>query len=98
MKLYHATPVKNLASIQAEGLQAGKSLTSCREIWLHTYSRIEWAALHTAVRHHAAIEEIVILEVCVSRATLQRRRRGIYSRKKNILNTTFFASAEDLTK
>ena len=51
MKLYHATPKRNLDRIQATGLDPNRSTGKEAVVWLHTQSRREWAILHVLQRH-----------------------------------------------
>ena len=51
MILYHATPRKHLATIEAEGLDPMKSTGKRKEVYLHTASKRAWAVLHTQRRH-----------------------------------------------
>lgn len=77
MTLYHATPRKFLQSIQAEGLQPRKAKGRIKGVWLHTASKRSWAVLHTMKRHRT--NDVVVLEVKVSRNHLTRRWRGLWS-------------------
>ena len=76
MILYHATPKSNLKSIEANGLQPRRSKGKIKGVWLHTASRRHWAILHTQQRHKS--QEIVLLEVNVSRSRITRKQRGIW--------------------
>ncbi|MXV82379.1 hypothetical protein F4Z98_03315 [Candidatus Poribacteria bacterium] len=86
MILYHATLKRNLDSILQTGLNPKYSKGSEQVIYLHTKSRIHWAILHTATRHSASIEDILIIEVEVPRGKLRRRRRGLWTTDQPITN------------
>jgi hypothetical protein len=73
----HATPSKNLPSIFRHGLLTSKSQGKQKAIWLHTAALSGWAVVHTARRHHVAIEGVAILEVRIPRAALRRSRPGL---------------------
>ena len=76
MILYHATPKSNLSSIEANGLQPHRSTGKIKGVWLHTPSKTHWAILHTMKRHRT--DEVVILQVNVSRSRITRKQRGIW--------------------
>jgi hypothetical protein len=76
MRLFHATPKRNLASINKRGLLTAKSKGKLPAVWLHSSSKREWATLHTMKRHGA--KEVAILGVSVSRQTLRRAGRGLW--------------------
>ena len=94
MRLYHATPQSNIASIQANGLDPNRATGKEPHIWLHTVSRRSWAILHTSKRHKCDISQVVIIEVEIPRSKIRRRRRGIWttaepiSEFQSITNTT----------
>ena len=77
MILYHATPRKHLATIEAEGLDPMKSAGKRKEVYLHTASKRAWAVLHTQRRHKT--QDVVVIEVKVSHRHLTRRWRGLWS-------------------
>ena len=77
MTLYHATPRKHLASIEAEGLDPQKSAGKRKEVYLHTASKRAWAVLHTQRRHKT--HDIVLIEVNIPRSKLTRRWSGLWS-------------------
>jgi hypothetical protein len=74
----HATPTRNLPSIQRDGLLTGKSQGRLPVVWLHAASKTAWATLHTVKRHGGRIEDVVILETAVPRHWLRRNRRGLW--------------------
>ena len=92
MKLYHATPIKNLESIKATGLDPNRSRCKRKEVWLHTKSRRDWAILHVAARHKCEVDDVVIIEVNVPRSKLRRRWRALWTTPEAI---TEFASITD---
>src|SRR4051812_16520367 len=75
--LRHATPVRNLASINRRGLLCSKSQGRRKVVWLHTDSKSSWAVLHTVRRHGGRVQDVVILEADVPRGWLRRNRRGL---------------------
>lgn len=76
MKLFHATPRRNLASIKRRGLLTAKSKGKLPVVWLHSASKREWAMLHTMQRH--GTREVEIIGVSASRQTLRRAGRGLW--------------------
>lgn len=98
MKLFHATSVSNLESIQAEGLDPGRSKGKMRVVWLHTMSRREWAILHTQQRHNCSLDEIVLIEVDVPRSKLCRRWRGLWTCDQNISQFSRVTMAAELAQ
>src|SRR5206468_2513414 len=76
--LRHATPRKNLASIQRHGLLCSKSRGKRKVVWVHAASKTAWATLHVVKRHGGRVEDIVVLEVEVPRSWLRRSRRGLW--------------------
>ena len=88
MKLYHATPIKNLESINATGLDPNRAKGKEKLNWLHTASRRYWAICHTAKRHKCNVDEIIILQVDVPRSKLRRRYRGVWTTAAPITNFT----------
>ena len=88
MKLYHATPKRNLSSIRDNGLDPNQSVGKRKEIWLHTQSRREWEIQHTMKRHSVSFDAIAVIEVSVPRKYLTRRRRGIWTTKRIITTIT----------
>ena len=98
MKLYHATPKKNLASIQATGLDPNRSLGKETLVWLHTRSRTEWAILHTTQRQKCEVSEVSIIEVEVPRSRLRRRWRGLWTTPETLTEFGRIRNANDFTK
>jgi len=78
MKLRHATPFRNLPSIQRHGLLCSKSKARLQAVWLATEGKSSWAALHVAWRHGSRIEAVNTLEVDVPRSWLRRSRKGLW--------------------
>lgn len=66
MKLRHATPSRNLASINRRGLLTAKSQGRLPVVWLHTASRSPWAVLHTVRQHSCKV--VLVLEIDVPRS------------------------------
>ena len=54
MKLRHATPARNLASILQRGLLTRKRKGRLPVVWLHAPGKTSWAQLHTVKRHGGA--------------------------------------------
>src|SRR5262249_44444157 len=77
MLLRHATPLRNLPSIQRHGLLCSKSQGRVEAVWLATEGKSSWAALYVAWRHGARIEAVLTLEVDVPRSWLRRSRKGL---------------------
>ena len=84
MKLYHATPNRNLDSIHQSGLDPNHSTGKETVVWLHTRSRRDWAILHTATKHKCEISEVAIIEVSIPRSKLRRRWRGLWTTPQTI--------------
>ena len=76
MRLFHATPRRNLASILKRGLLTSKSKGKRPVVWLHTHSHRDWATLHTRKRHET--REVAILSVDVPHQTIRRAGRGLW--------------------
>ena len=76
MRLYHATPRRNLASIRRRGLLTAKSKGKLPVVWLHSRGRRVWASLHTIKRH--GTKNVAILGASVSRQHLRRAGRGLW--------------------
>ena len=98
MKLYHATPKSNLASIRANGLDPNRSRGAKSEVWLHTRSRREWAILHTTARHKCEVSDVVILEVNVPRTKLRRRWRGLWTTPETLTDFQSITNAAEFAK
>jgi hypothetical protein len=84
VRLRHATPRKNLKSIQQQGLLTSKSKGRLKVVWLHTSTRSSWAVLHTVKRHGGRVEDVVIIETTVPRSWLRRSRRGLWYSQKDV--------------
>lgn len=78
MLLRHATPRRNLGTIQQSGLLCSKSQGRLSVVWLHSPSKSSWATLHTVKRHGGRVEGVVIIEVEVPRSWLRRNRRKLW--------------------
>src|SRR4051812_6059624 len=74
----HATPKRNLPSIEALGLLTRKSKGKKPVVWLHASSKTAWAMLHTVKRHGGRIEDVVVLEASVPRKWLRKSKRGLW--------------------
>ena len=61
MKLRHATPSRNLASILQRGLLCRKSKGRLPVVWLHAPGKTSWALLHTVKRHGGRVEDVIVL-------------------------------------
>ena len=55
MLLRHATPLRNLPSIQRHGLLCSKSKGRLKAVWLATEGKSSWAALHIVKRHGGSL-------------------------------------------
>ena len=98
MRLYHATPKKNLDSIRTEGLDPNHSTGKESVVWLHTASRREWAILHTITRHKCDISEVAIIEVNVPRSKLRRRWRGLWTTPQLLTEFGRIRNASEFTE
>ena len=98
MKLYHATPRRNLDSIKAIGLDPNRSQGKEKAVWLHTASRREWAILHTASRQNCDVSEVVIIAVDVPRSRLRRRWRGLWTTPEALTEFSGITDAREFTK
>jgi hypothetical protein len=58
MKLRHATPSRNLASIRKRGLLTSKSQGKLPVVWLHAPGKTSWALLHVVKRHGERVEDV----------------------------------------
>ncbi len=98
-KVYHATTKANLPSIQAEGLRVALADPTARlkGCWVCTASNRGWAILHTQRKHHASLEEVVVLELTVQRATLTRYKKGLYFSRQDIPATRITGITEATT-
>ena len=96
MRLYHATPRRNLESIKATGIDPSYSLGKIEAVWLHTESRRHWAILHTQKRHKT--DDIVVIEVEVKREDLTRRYPGLWSTPMVVTDFKSFTHADELSE
>jgi hypothetical protein len=78
MRLRHATPVRNLSSIQARGLLTEMSRGVLPAVWFHSAFATVWAVPHTSRRHGVPVTGVALLEVEVPRSWLRRGRRGLW--------------------
>ncbi len=92
MLLRHATPKRNLPSIQQSGLLTRKSKGKLAVVWLHSPAKSAWAAVHTVRRHGGRIEAVVVLELNVPRRWLRRNRRGLWYCPQDISPDRFRAT------
>ncbi len=76
MKLRHATPARNLASINRRGLLRAKSQGCLPVVWLHAASRSPWAVLLTMRRHSCKV--VIVFEIDVPRSWLTRSKAGLW--------------------
>ena len=98
MRLYHATPIRNLESIRTEGLDPNRSRCKRKEVWLHTQSRREWVILHTVSRHKCDVSEVVIIAVDVPRSKLRRRWRGLWTTTETLTEFASITNAREFSK
>lgn len=98
MRLYHATPKRNLDSIRSTGLDPNRSCGAKNEVWLHTASRREWAILHVVQRQNCDVNEVVIIAVDVPRSKLRRRWRGIWTTPQTLTEFAGICNADEFTK
>jgi hypothetical protein len=84
MLLRHATPRKNLASIERLGLLTSKSQGRLPVVWLHAPSKTAWAMLHVVKRHGGRVEDVVVIEVDVPRRWLRRARKRLWNTRRDI--------------
>ena len=78
MLLRHATPLRNLRSIQRAGLLCSRSQGRLPVVWLHSPALSRWAGLHTVERHGGRVQDVAIVEVHVPRGWLRRSRKGLW--------------------
>jgi hypothetical protein len=78
MLLRHATPIRNLRSIERAGLLCSKSQGRLPVVWLHAPSKSSWAVLHVVKRHGGRVQDVVIIEADVPRRWLRRNRRKLW--------------------
>jgi hypothetical protein len=72
----HATLARYLPSILKAGLLCSKSRGRKPAVWMCAKSQTAWACLHTIRRHGGRAQEVVVLEVRVSRSWLKRHGGG----------------------
>ena len=86
MILRHATTKQRLARIQTEGLRVACAdpTAKIKGVWLHTKSQSSWAVVHTIHKHHAQLDEVVVLELNVPRSKLTRFRSGLWYCREDI--------------
>lgn len=82
MKLRHATPFRNLASIRKRGLLTAKSKDRLPVVWLHAASRSPWAVLHTMRRHSCTA--VTVIELSVPRSWLTRSKAGLWYSTRDV--------------
>ena len=82
MKLRHATPSRNFASIKRRGLLTAKSKGKLAVVWLHAASRSPWAVLHTMRRH--SCKDVIVFEVDVPRSWLTRSKAGLWYTNRDV--------------
>ena len=85
--LRHATPLRNLINILADGLLTSKSRGRLKAVWLQAAGRSEWAALHTVARHGGRIEDVVVIELTVPKCWLKRHGgnvKGVWRSNRDI--------------
>ena len=82
MKLRHATPSRNLASIRKRGLLTAKSKGRLPVVWLHAASRSAWAVLHTMKRHDS--KNVTVIEISVPRTWLTRSKAGLWYTNRDV--------------
>ena len=78
--LRHATTRQALASIREHGLLVSKAdrTAKIKAVWLHAPSLTGWAIVHTQRKHHAHLDEVVVIEVQVARKHLRRFKTGFW--------------------
>jgi hypothetical protein len=85
MKLRHATPSRNLASILKRGLLCKKSRGRLPVVWLHAPSKTSWAILHTVLRHGVRAEDVIVFEVNVPKRWLRHSpQRGLWYVRRDV--------------
>ena len=82
MKLRHATPSRNFASIKRRGLLTSKSKGKLPVVWLHAASRSPWAVLHTMKRH--GCKEVIVFEIDVPRSWVTRSKAGLWYTNRDV--------------
>jgi hypothetical protein len=84
MILRHATPRKNMPSIDQQGLLTSKSKGRLPVVWLHAPSKTAWAVLHVVKRHGGRVEDVVVVEVDVPRRWLRRSRKRLWNTARDV--------------
>ena len=74
---WHVTPATNVQSVLSCGLLPSLARGSLKAVWLVSRCRLTWAVRHVRKRHGVA--EVAVISVRVDRASLIRRRRGVWS-------------------
>jgi hypothetical protein len=92
MLLRHATPIRNLPSIERLGLLTSKSKGRLKVVWLHAPTKTAWASLHTVKRHGGRVEDVVVLQVRIPRRWLRRNRRGLWYCTKDVPSSRFLST------
>ena len=82
MKLRHATPSRNFASIKRRGLLTTKSKGKLPVVWLHAPIRSPWAVLHTMKRH--GCKEVIVFEIDVPRSWVTRSKAGLWYTNRDV--------------
>ncbi len=85
--LRHATLAKHLPAILRAGLLCSKSKGKKPVVWACAPSKTPWACLHVIRRHGGRAQEVVVLEVAVSRRWLKRHggaAKGVWYSVKDI--------------
>lgn len=86
MKLYHATTADRAKRIRTEGLRVACAdpAAKIKGCWMTSASARPWAVLHTIRKHHASLEDVVVLEITVPRSWLTRFRTGLWYASRDI--------------
>jgi RNA:NAD 2'-phosphotransferase (TPT1/KptA family) len=85
MPLYHATHIRNLDSIQREGILTKYATGRSPTVWLHASSMWSYALHHVAERHGWEVGDVVLIEVFNRRIpTRATRWHGIYNTAEDI--------------
>lgn len=87
MRLFHATTRQNLLSIQRDGLRVACAdpQAKIKGVWACSASSRGWAILHTQRKHHATLEEVVVIEVHIPKRQLTRFKKGFYYSKTDVV-------------
>jgi hypothetical protein len=75
----HATLRQHLPGILAEGLDPAHARDTPPLVWLHTPGQTPWAVVHVVRRHGVALTDVILLDVQVPRAWLQRVAHGLWT-------------------